>query len=666
MQYSRRSFLALLATAAVTPLVACSSSNASSSASSTAAKSGTASTCSVPLDNTKWNYDGDNDIYYQIGAVYCASPQATDYESCAIYVPGAYMSAQKNSDGTYTCTPDTSKSVAGFNAGTAPIVMPINTGGYAAQAAATSYDGSGLSTYMQAGFVYVFSGCRGKTNGTDSSGNLVYPGGAPWGVTDLKACVRFLRGNASLIPGSTERIFTFGHSGGGAQSSLMGASGDSELFKPYLNQIGAVMTDASGNQISDAVCGSMCWCPVTSLDYANEAYEWNMGQFATTGTRADGTFTKVLSNDLASAYANYINQLGLQDSKGTALTLSSSDSGIFTSGPYYDYLVSVVEESLNNFLADTTFPYTPSSSTMSDGGFPGSGSSGMGTGGRGAMGGSAPSGNTSSDSGGAPSGSMPSGSMPSGGAPTDGSSSGSTSSGSMPSGAASGMRGAAGGSASTVAGSDSSATYNTVQDYIDALNANTTWVTYDASKNTATVTGLAEFSRQCKQPSKDVCAFDGLAKSAAENSLFCTPSQAASHFDPTIAGLLAQNQSSYSSYSDWSDSYPSDYQNDLQQTDCENNTIAYRLNAYNPMYYLNKSYAGFDTSKVAPHWRINTGINQGDTALTVETNLALALKSYAGVSDVSFATVWGKAHTTAERTGSAADNLIAWVTSCCK
>ena len=60
-------------------------------------------------------------------------------------------------------------------------------------------------------------------------------------------------------------------SGGGAQSALMGSTGDSALYDPYLEQIGAV----SG--VSDAVLGSMCWCPITSLDSADEAYEWMMG-----------------------------------------------------------------------------------------------------------------------------------------------------------------------------------------------------------------------------------------------------------------------------------------------------------------------------------------------------------------------------------------------------
>ena len=67
-----------------------------------------------------------------------------------------------------------------------------------------------------------------------------------------------------------KQIVIFGHSGGGAQSSLRGATGDSELYYPYLESIGAAMTDDSGSAISDAVTGSMCWCPITALDEADE------------------------------------------------------------------------------------------------------------------------------------------------------------------------------------------------------------------------------------------------------------------------------------------------------------------------------------------------------------------------------------------------------------
>ena len=66
------------------------------------------------------------------------------------------------------------------------------------------------------------------------------------GVTDLKAAIRYLRYNSDKIPGDLNRIYTFGHSGGGAQSCLMGVTGNSDLFTNYLNNIGAAMTDSDG------------------------------------------------------------------------------------------------------------------------------------------------------------------------------------------------------------------------------------------------------------------------------------------------------------------------------------------------------------------------------------------------------------------------------------
>jgi hypothetical protein len=87
---------------------------------------------------------------------------------------------------------------------------------------------------------------------------------------------------------------------------------------------------------------------------------------------------------------------------------------------------------------------------------------------------------------------------------------------------------------------------------------------------------------------------------------------------------------------------------------------------YNPMYYLLPYYQGYQTSTPATHWRIHTGIKQGDTATTVEMNLALALKNYTSVKDVEFTTVWGQGHTEAERTGDSTANFIAWVTEVVK
>lgn len=571
---------------------------------------------SLTFDNSAWNYDTDHDVYWQISVGYCATPETTDYETMGIYVPGKYMTAIDNGDGTYTCEINEEGKVGNYTAKTAPIVFPVNTAGYSAQAAPTEYSYDGLSSYLDAGFIYVYAGMRGRDNGYDDGNNLTYSGGAPWGVTDLKAAIRYYRFNQSTLPGDADNIFTFGMSGGGAQSAITGASGDSELYYQYLESIGAAMYDENKNYISDAVAGSMCWCPITSLDYADEAYEWNLGQYFDTDTRADSTWTSALSDDLANAFAEYINKLGLKDENGNVLTLEKTTDGIYTSGTYYDYLRTVVETSLNNFLSDTTFPYTPSNSFNADGGF----------------------------GGGVPSGGMT-------GAPPDG-----VMGGTPPDGAA--------GGAPSQTTETVSTTYETAQDYIDSLNSDTEWITYDAATNTAAITSMEAFATHCKSASKSVGAFDDLQRGQAENNVFGNDENDSLHFDSVMAALLETNQEAYSAFSDWDSSLVDSFANDLTETDKLGSTIQERLNMYNPMYYLSDYYDGYGASTPAKYWRIRTGIEQGDTALTVETNLALALENYEGVNSVDFETVWGQGHTLAERTGDSTSNFISWVEEC--
>lgn len=303
------------------------------------------STKNLHIDMSNWSYDETNNVYYQLGLVYVSNPTTKEYESMAIYVPGDYMNCTKKGD-KYTCTLNNKNKIKGYTSETAPIVMPINTPGYSAQKSPTSYNYNEISNYIESGFIYVYSGARGRNNGEN------YSGGAPWGVTDFKAAIRYLKYNKNNIAGDEESIFVFGHSGGGAQSTILGASGDSELYYDYLNEIGALMKDDQGNVLSDSVKGVMAWCPITNLDVADAAYEWNMGQYSTTGTRTDSTWTNALSDDLAEAYAKYINKVKLKDSNGNILSLSESSNGIYTSGTYYDYLKGVIEESLTNYLND--------------------------------------------------------------------------------------------------------------------------------------------------------------------------------------------------------------------------------------------------------------------------------------------------------------------------
>lgn len=529
---------------------------------------------SLAFDNAAWQYDEINDIYWQVGVVYVAHPASLDYETLGIYVPGAYLEATANGDGTYTASVKPDAQVGQFTAATAPYVLPVNTPVYNASQAPT-WLADGIANYTQAGMIYLQPGIRGRDNTTDSQGQEVV-GGAPWGVTDLKAAIRYVRYNKDVLPGDTDKIVSFGHSGGGAQSAVLGASGDSTLYNPYLEALGAAMKDKEGNPISDAPYGTMTWSPITSLDYADAAYEWNLGQFTDSNTRAEGTFTQALSQDLAKEYANYINQLGLKH-EGQALTLAESSEGIYTQGPYATYLEGVVNQSLNNFLADTSFPYT------SDG-------AGLG-------------------------------------------------------------------------GSTESVTYETAQAYIDSLNAETQWVTYDAAANRAKISSLADFAKYVKTASKSVPAFDDLSRSQAENAVFGVAEENELHFDQLVARLLKNNQAKYESLTDWNSQYVTDFESDLAKTDSLGKTIAERQDLYNPMFYLTSAYSGYQTSKLAPHWRIRSGISQGDTALTVETNLALALENQANgaVKSVDFATVWEQGHTTAERTGDASANFIQWV-----
>lgn len=590
------------------------------SAAQTAVPSASAGASSLALDNSKWNYDSANGVYWRVGVTYCASPQAADYETLGIYVPGAYFTGTKNSDGTYTCSVNASGKAASYTAATAPVVIPVNTPGYSASAAPTQYSYDSISSYIAAGFVYVQPGIRGRSSmsGTASSDES-YSGGAPWGVTDLKAAIRYCRYNKDSLPGNmTGGVFTFGMSGGGAQSALVGATGDSPLYTPYLEAIGAAMKDANGAAISDAVTGSMCWCPITSLDYADAAYEWSMGQFASSGTRADGTFTAALSKDLAASFADYINKLQLKNGD-TALTLDKTDSGVYQAGTYYDYLLSVVNDSLNNFLADTAFPYTEAQTAQ----FPGGSAGTMGGGTGGAR----------------PSGAMPSGAVPSGAA-------------------------TAAGGQTDASSASSGTTYATAQDYIDSLNADTQWVTYDAAANTASVSSLAAFSRTCKAPTKSMGAFDELDRGQGENNLFGNGQSQSLHFDAALAELLRDNSAEYSAFSDWQASYATDCQSDLAWKDSLGSSVQTRVDMYNPMYFLSKYYEGCGSSAVAKYWRIRTGAFQSDTSLTVETNLALALEDTDAVRSVDFATVWGMKHVEAERTGDSTANFIAWVNAC--
>ena len=521
----------------------------------------------LEFNTSNWDFDSTNGVYYQIGLKYCTNIVNIDYQTMAIYVPKEFLSCNENGD-KYKCDINKSGKKGWFSASNAPIVFPVETPGYSAMKAPTSYKYETVSAYVTKGIIFAYAGCRGRYEGGET-----FPAGAPWGVTDLKTAIRYLRYNKNFIPGDTGKIYTFGFSGGGAQSCLMGVTGNSELYTKYLENNGAAMEDSEGNKIKDNVKGSQCWCPITNLDTADEAYEWNMGQYYNTDTRAEGKFTEVLSKDLAGEYVKYVNDIKLKDPKGNELTLTETNSGT-----YYDYLKSIIEESLNNFFSDTTFPWTRKDEK------PGPRPENL----------------------------------------------------------------------------EEEKTFNTISEYISFLNSENEWVKYDSTKNKYIITNIGDFVKNCKSASKKVGAFDDFNRNQAENQVFgISGTNYSKHFDKIMYNLLNNNKEKYQTKSDWKDSYPDDYLNDFDDKDSLQSEISYRLNMYNPMYYLISYYQGFNTSDVADYFRINSGIFQSDTGNVVEMNLYLALMNLG--KKVNFTNVWEKQHTKAERKGDSDTNFINWI-----
>lgn len=260
---------------------------------------------------------GDVEVGYHLysNLVYVANPVDADYQSMNVKVPV-----------TINGEP--------IDATNAPILFVIPVGGYMSASVTGASSGgmggrpmgqppggpmggnsSGVSSSpdlaLAAGYVVVEAGARGRDN---QAADGTYYGKAPAAIVDLKAAVRYLHHNDAIMPGNAEWIIARGTSAGGALASLLGASGDSPLYEPYLTDLGAA--DAS-----DAIFAVAAYCPITDLDHADLAYEWAFGSLS---SNAD------LSQLLSDAYPAYLASLELQGADGF---------GTITADNYGDYLV---------------------------------------------------------------------------------------------------------------------------------------------------------------------------------------------------------------------------------------------------------------------------------------------------------------------------------------
>lgn len=206
-----------------------------------------------------------------------------------------------------------------------PIFLRTYVGGYMAAEARepSATDASGRA--LAEGYVLCIPGSRGINSVVESGGSKTFTGRAPNGLLDLKAAVRYLRYNDELMPGDAERIITDGTSAGGAMSALLGTTGNSPLYEPYLREMGAA--DAR-----DDVFASVCYCPIIDLDHADMAYEW-LYSCTNDSVRGLNAEQKEVSEELAAAYPAYLESLQLR---------RPDDGTLLTADNYLDYLESYI------------------------------------------------------------------------------------------------------------------------------------------------------------------------------------------------------------------------------------------------------------------------------------------------------------------------------------
>ncbi|MGB4660941.1 MAG: subtype B tannase, partial [Mobilitalea sp.] len=259
--------------------------------------------------------------------IYVKNPVDINYQHLSIFVPEVYYSGE---------------SIDGYDLKSAPIFLPNTIGGYMPgrpeKPGKDFMDRTNASFYaLLNGYVVVSPGARGRGL-TDEGGR--YIGIAPACIVDLKAAVRYLRHNSNRIPGNVEKIISNGTSAGGALSSLLGVTGNHPDYEKYLEKIGAAKE-------RDDIFAASCYCPITNLDHADMAYEWEFngrneyhrmkfekieGTSRPKMTPIDGEMTdleKQLSEKLKVIFPDYLNSLALKDIDGGPLVLDSDGNGSF-------------------------------------------------------------------------------------------------------------------------------------------------------------------------------------------------------------------------------------------------------------------------------------------------------------------------------------------------
>ena len=199
------------------------------------------------------------------------------------------------------------------------------------------------------GYILASPGARGRDTVVD--GVYVGRGELPMTVVDLKAAIRYLRYNKGLVPGDPDKIIIDGTSSGGGFSVLLGVTGNSKHYEPYLQEIGAA--DAR----DDVYC-SVVNSPISDFKHIDIAYEWMFSPDRVKGLFADDPVFAAMSRAMGKKYEEYVNSLELKHPlTGTPIGFGEKD----TYTPYFMeqmdnsatiYLSSLSEEERESWLAD--------------------------------------------------------------------------------------------------------------------------------------------------------------------------------------------------------------------------------------------------------------------------------------------------------------------------
>lgn len=246
-----------------------------------------------------------------------------------------------------------------------PIIFSVNNAGWIMDAYnartqvedgksyVSTSDDDMIGMALSRGYVIVSHGARSRGDNATTDGK--YVSHSPATMTDTKAAIRYLRNNADKLPaGDPEKIVITGTSGGGALSTIISSSGNSEDYFESLYEIGAAGIEKNDDgtytsTISDAVFATIAYCPINDLREADAAYEWTYRETRqrlvdeglpsvdeSTGETFQDPFNDVYTTEwmmtasaaLSDRYSEYVNSLSLTKEDGSALTSDNLAQGI--------------------------------------------------------------------------------------------------------------------------------------------------------------------------------------------------------------------------------------------------------------------------------------------------------------------------------------------------